>query len=170
MNNLDLYQQMHKKGAFSGFSVERYLRDIGDLVEKTSAKKLIDVGCGKAYAYLLNELHSAWGVDLPFFYDPAVPSFNNQPTEIFDGAICSDVLEHLEESDIDEVLRQLYAWTVPDHGFIFISVCCRPAKKLLPDGRNSHLTVRPSEWWDDKIRAALGSKGDNFHVLIVYSP
>lgn len=170
MSNLELYKEMHKKGAFAGFSVERYREDIQGLIEKTGAKTLIDVGCGKAYAYLLHELHTSWGVDLPFLYDPAVPGFNNQPKGVFQGAICSDVLEHLEEGDIDATLAQLYAWTVPDDGFIFISVCCRPAKKLLPDGRNSHLTIQPREWWDAKIKAALGSKGDNFHVLIVYSP
>lgn len=167
MSNLDLYKTMHKTGAFAGLSVMRYENEIRDLITKTNAKKIVDVGCGKAMAYLLEDFHVRLGIPLPFLYDPAVPQFNNQPSVLFDGAICSDVLEHLEEPEITETFNNLVRWTVKDNGFVFLSICCRPAKKTLPDGRNTHLTIQPPAWWREKIEAVFGGdvKGDNFHVL-----
>jgi hypothetical protein len=62
--------------------------------------------------------------------------------------ICTDVLEHVEPSYLDEVLRNIADKT---NKLAYFVICCRPAGQNLPDGRNAHLIVQPHEWWEKKL-------------------
>jgi hypothetical protein len=71
------------------------------------------------------------------------PDFAREP-EPHDLVVCSDVLEHIEPDCLGDVLRHLYDLTKKA---LFVDVACRPAKKVLADGRNAHLIQRdPSAW------------------------
>ena len=88
---------------------------------------------------------------MPTLYDIGVPEISRKPEGSFDGVICTDVMEHIEEGDIDEVLH--YIINTADK-FVFFHIACRPSKrKRLPDGRDVHLTVKPPHWWNMKIWA-----------------
>jgi hypothetical protein len=66
----------------------------------------------------------------------------------FDGVICTDVLEHVENPD--EVLDELFGYA---DRFLFMTISCRPSnenKKLL-DGRGLHISVFPPHWWRERI-------------------
>ena len=100
-----------------------------------------------------HQWHEAWGI-MPALYDPAVPEFAEMPTDPCDGVICTDVLEHVPENELDAVIGDLVRLA---QLWCFVSVCCRAARpnKNLPDGRNAHVTIRPQAWWADKLMKAF---------------
>jgi len=36
---------------------------------------------------------------------------------------------------------------------VYANIASYPAQKTLPNGENAHCTIRPAEWWLEKIRA-----------------
>jgi len=80
-------------------------------------------------------------------YDPCIPQISKKPKP-HDLVCCLDVLEHVEPNYVDHVLDDLKR-VVKKKGFFVVSTV--PAIKILSDGRNAHLTVRPAEWWLEKI-------------------
>jgi len=79
-------------------------------------------------------------------YEPSRP--NSVAPDPKPYVVCIDVLEHIEPDLIDNVLDDLQRVTV-EHGYFTIS--CRLASKILKDGRNAHILVKPKEWWHDKL-------------------
>lgn len=149
------YRELHAAGKFPGFSVERYVPQIAGLVRHTAAKSILDYGCGEGRQYTDRRWHDAWGI-MPSLYDPAVLGFDVLPLGKFDGVICSDVLEHVPEDELDGVLAELRGYAKL---WCFISVCCRPAKpnKNLPGGgQNAHVTIRRPEWWRQRLSERWG--------------
>ena len=57
---------------------------------------------------------------------------------------CIDVLEHIEEVYLSNVLDELKAITTK---LGFFTIALSPARKLLRDGRNAHLILKPVSWW-----------------------
>ena len=82
-------------------------------------------------------------------YDPAWLHLNQNNIPC-DFVLCVDVLEHVEPLFIDAVLDDLERCTLKKG---FFSISTRPAKTLLPDGRNAHLIQKPAEWWIPKIES-----------------
>lgn len=147
MDEISQYRKMHEAGYFQGPSILKHRGRIGNLIHKTGAKRVLDYGCGGGKQYSEHKLHENWGVEITA-YDPAVERFSVKPKGRFHGVVCTDVLEHIPEEGIDGVLKELTDYA---ERFLFLSICCRPAKKFLPDGRNCHLTVMPEMWWLAKI-------------------
>jgi hypothetical protein len=150
------YSALHRKGedTFSGMSLMPHVKEIGKLIEKTSSTKLLDFGCGKAKQYIVHRAHEKWGVPRPTLYDVGVKPFSKLPKGTFHGVICTDVLEHIAEEDLDEVIERLVSYT---ERFLFISVATRLAKKTFADGSNVHKTVRMDRWWMERIRSHYSS-------------
>lgn len=83
-------------------------------------------------------------------YDPGIPAISKPPTATkFDIVVCTDVLEHVEPQFVEQTLAALRLLT--GHA-AHLCIACTPAKTILPDGRNAHLTVESPEWWLDRIR------------------
>jgi hypothetical protein len=59
------------------------------------------------------------------------------------------VLEHIEPEYVDNVVKELRRLTL-EHAIVAIAMM--PSSKLLPDGRNSHLSLHDEEWWDAKLK------------------
>ena len=66
---------------------------------------------------------------MPTLYDPAVQGIDVKPEGQFDGVMCTDVLEHIPEDELDTVIADLAGYAKQ---WAFIAVCCRPAKKTFP--------------------------------------
>lgn len=149
---------------FHGLSILPHARELGILIRATGSTRLLDYGSGCGHQYgKHHRLHERWGVPQPTLYDPGVAGLEAKPAGTFDGVICSDVMEHVPERLVPAVLAEVFAYA---EKFVWISVCCRPAKKKFPDGTNMHVTVRPQEWWVPLVRdVAAGKRFD-----LVFTP
>lgn len=78
-------------------------------------------------------------------YEPSRPRSKSVPKPY---VACIDVLEHIEPELLDNVLQDLQRVT-ETRGYFTIS--CRPAAKILCDGRNAHLIVETPNWWKAKL-------------------
>lgn len=151
---LEQYRLLHRDPlVFGGRSLEPHVVQIAKLVRAYNAKSLLDYGCGKGEQYLKYKMHGAWGYGgiMPVLFDPAVEQFAARPKGKFDGVICTDVMEHALEEDLDALLADIFGFA---RHFVFFSISCREAKRLLPDGRNAHVTVKPPAWWADRVTRA----------------
>jgi hypothetical protein len=119
----------------------------------------------------LGTLQQYWGLDRLHLYDPGYPPLATLPDEVFDGVICTDVMEHIPEEDMDWVIDELLGYA---RQFLYACVALYPANKLLPDGSNAHVTLRAPKWWvevfDRRRKAMLARSPDGKapHYYVVF--
>ena len=147
---IDLYKQYHNEHTNygNGGGLKFYLNYIVDLVHDTKSESLLDYGCGKAEGYLKHNHHKNWGI-MPELYDPAIEKFSKLPEGNFDGVISFDVLEHIPEEEIPQVIKEIFEKA---NKFVFLGIDTSPAMAVLPNGENAHCTQKPLEWWVDMIK------------------
>lgn len=159
------YRQLHVEGerflgippqhTFPGQSLPAQAGRIKRLIAATRAQNVLDYGCGKGQQYDLRDvrgddgarhesIQDYWDVDFIHCYDPCYAPFNRLPTGRFDGVICTDVLEHCPEEDLEWIVGELFGYAAR---FVFASIASFPARKRLPSGENAHTTIRLPEWW-----------------------
>lgn len=130
-----LQQQLHAAGGY-GTSGAKHAQYVMQLSKNLGTRNILDYGCGQ------RTLARA----LPFNidnYDPFIPGLDAEP-EPHDLVVCSDVLEHIEPDCLESVLQHLHRLT---NKALFVDVACRPAKKVLADGRNAHLIQWEPRGW-----------------------
>lgn len=119
-----------------GVSGQKHIDPILSLAENLKTRSILDYGCGKATLQK--------GIPFPIQnYDPCMPEYNRRPTPA-DLVVCTDVLEHIEQECLADVLDDLQRLTKM---LLFVNVATGPAKKILPDGRNAHLIQEDGNWW-----------------------
>jgi len=147
-----------------GVASIHYAPIVKQMIEQMGIKSISDYGAGKCnLRRRLNEL----GVrDFEYFpYDPVFPEYGPpRPAQL---VCCIDVLEHVEEPYLDTVLLDLKDITQTIGLF---TVSTRPALKVLPDGRNAHLILKPTSWWLPKFCQHfeiqhLGRSPDGFWIV-----
>lgn len=162
MNDLiPLYREMAAGGAnFHGLSLLTHKVGIGKLIRTYKVSTVLDWGCGRGDPYRgPHKIWREWGVKWfdVWLYDPSFPTHDKPPPseKKFDLVICSDVLEHVPEADVDAFVTNLFAHA---RTVVWASVCCRPAKKTFPTtGENLHVTVKPLQWWIDTFDEHCGT-------------
>jgi len=154
------YEQLHADYKFKGGQVAVFKKEIGRFIKDIKALNVLDYGCGAASAYK-KKLHEKWRVPLPFLYDPYRPEYAERPPFNFDLVICTDVMEHIPEEDVQDVLDDIFDHA--DKG-VFLTIAQFPAKKTLPNGENAHCTLESSEWWNERIERA-NKKGVDVKVI-----
>ena len=179
------YENLHKKGnkelagdiMFNGISITFYLKDLMHLVLNVEkAKSILDYGCGKALLYsptkynklrldksgsrLKKSLPELWGLDYYSLYDPGYKEYNKLPKGKYDGVICTDVIEHIDENDCDWILEEILSFSKK---FVFISIACYKALKTFTNGKNVHVNVKSPEYWKEKLNA-LSSKHPHLNI------
>jgi hypothetical protein len=161
---VELYREMHQRGetirgiapehTFPGASLLPQAHRVRRLVALTGARSILDYGSGKGAQYRpmalaggdarWESVQEYWGVERIACYDPGYEPFSRAPAGPFDGVVCTDVLEHCPEEDLEWIVAELFSLASK---FVFASVACHPAVKRLPNGENAHCTVRPPEFW-----------------------
>lgn len=146
----DVYRQTHEAHPdyFAGYSIVKYVYDIGNLIRDSNIETVIDYGCGKARAWKQYNLEALWELREAYLYDPGVAFYNTKPTYARDLVICTDVMEHIPEHLVDDVLADICSLAKKA---MFLNISTRPATKRLVDGSNAHATVKPRMWWQQKI-------------------
>lgn len=161
------YRAMAGTDNFHGNSILQHADSIGKMVRLTRARTLLDFGCGRGDAYRSpHHVWKQWGLSYAdvTLYDPAFNRDNVLPPEgkQFDIVVCSDVLEHVPEEEVDAFIERLFGYA--RHG-VWASVCCRPAKKQFPDGTNLHVTVKRHDWWREKFAAAAARHNVSYTLI-----
>ena len=141
----DEYRQMqaelHKDANYGVASVS-YAPLVDKVIQSNGITELLDYGAGKC------RLRDSLTESVKYTpYEPSNPEWSNTP-EPCEFVTCIDVLEHIEPDCLDDVLDDLKR-VVKKYGFFTIHT--GPAQKILPDGRNAHLTQEPLDWWKVKI-------------------
>ena len=145
---IDEYAQIHAREAYGNTSLKN-LRVLRPEIRLLRPNSIIDYGCGQSQ--LLDKLDLGYPVDL-YRYDPAIPAHASKPDVTADLLLNVDVLEHIEEADLDEVLADMRSMC---HDALII-VDTAPAKRTLPDGRNLHVTLKPHDWWRERVEKHFG--------------
>jgi hypothetical protein len=163
MSLIEQYKIMHEdENLYVGSATTLHKESIGQYLLNTKSKTILDYGCGKAVQYFKEDIHNThfFGI-MPSLYDPAVQDYSILPEGTFDTVICTDVLEHIEEEDVEYVIKEIYSKA---DKFVYLGICNSPADSFLPDGRNSHVTQKPLEWWRERIEP----HATVFTLLFVY--
>jgi len=146
---IEAYAEIHATGAYGNTSLKS-LRLLRPEIQILKPRSVVDYGCGQSV--LVDRLDLGYPLDL-YRYDPAIPAFAEKPKVMADLLINIDVLEHIEESDLDDVLADMRSMCRD----ALIIVDTAPAKRFLPDGRNLHVTLKPHDWWQARIAEHFGA-------------
>jgi hypothetical protein len=149
-NSYEVYRQTHETNPqfFLGESIVPYVFEIKNIIKNSNIKTCIDYGCGKAQAWTVYNLQRLFVLEGVTRYDPGVVKYSKKPQIPADLVLCIDVLEHVPEECVDEVLEEICSLSKK---VIFLNISTRTATKILTDGSNAHTTVKPQEWWQAKI-------------------
>lgn len=143
-NLINFYTDIHASEEYGNTSIKRYPY-IVPLVKILKPKNIIDFGCGQSELHRIVEKLTGIHVSR---YDPAINELSLLEQNHFDFLINIDVLEHIPEDGLDEVISNIRK--LANQCFIIIDM--RLAKQILPDGQNAHVTVMPAEWWEQKLK------------------
>jgi len=170
---LGMYKDMHKisDGMFNGRSLLKFVDIIKAYLENNNCKSILDYGCGKGILYSDNynvltteidaPLHKYWNLDSYQLFDPAYEEHSKLPAHKKDAVICTDVLEHIAEDDLDWVVSEIFSYAKK---IVFLNVACFEALKTLKDGRNAHISVFGPDNWIQ----FLADKSRDFKHLKIY--
>ncbi len=159
---IEKYKLFHKNGiknmsgsdTFLGYSLTKWIIKIKEIIKKNNSNSLIDFGCGKAFLYNnkfkigdgeFKNLSDYWEVENIYLYDPGVEEFSTYPKKKYDGVICTDVIEHIPESDVINFIDKLFKIS---NKFVFFVIATIPASKYFDDGTNIHLSLKTENEWD----------------------
>lgn len=147
------------------------------LLNIPSDANVIDLGCGRAtLAYYFTSLYV--GVDASesvikmdrekyaqderktFFHLGFSELYEVEQDVGFDWAICADVMEHIPEDHVMEVIESIAGLSCRNFAFL---ISTRPSYILGPSGENLHVTVHDADWWIEQLNA-------HFHIKEMISP
>lgn len=154
----DKYQRMWRHDAYRNFSPgECLLEDILNKLQIKLNATVIDFGCGtgRAAQKLSERGYRILAIDfadncldrnikVPFL----AADLTDLPQVTADYGICCDVMEHIPTRYVDDVLAGI-ARSVKA-AFFSIALCPDAFGAVI--GEPLHLTVKPIEWWDEKLR------------------
>ena len=138
--------ELHKNPDY-GVSSTLYAPIVDMVISQYQIKELLDYGAGKC------RLRDS--LEKPVKYTPYEPSnqlwdATPEPSEL---VACIDVLEHIEPELLDNVLDDLKRLVL---AYGIFTIHTGAAKKILPDGRNAHLTQENWDWWEKKLSSRFG--------------
>lgn len=131
-----------KKYGSEGFLWATHVAGIATLEDCAS---ILDYGCGKGT--LAKALRGKFDIGE---YDPGVPG-KDQVSGNYDLVVSLDVLEHIEPKCLDEVIQHLESLTKK---YLFVVISTKPSKRIMSDGRDTHLSLHDDAWWSNKFSSS----------------
>jgi hypothetical protein len=106
---------------------------------------VLDYGCGRSRTVdWLAKLLDAKA----YRYDPAIPEYAKLPVQECDAVICTDVMEHIPQEDLGNVIAEIGSISQ----LVYFNICTREAGTILANGENAHCTVENPKWWLDCLQ------------------
>jgi len=133
--------ELHKNPDY-GVSSTLYAPIVDMVIAQYQIKELLDYGAGKCR---LRDSLTESVIYTP--YEPSNPLWDATP-EPCELVACIDVLEHIEPELLDNVLDDLKRLVL---AYGLFTIHTGAAMKILPDGRNAHLTQENWDWWEKKL-------------------
>ena len=166
---IDDYKNIHINGTanrspedtYNGLSTISFAEILKKIILKNKCKTLFDYGSGKGDRYFKHSefagktfppLKEYWNVEASL-YDPGIMPVKPKNKK-FDIVISIDVLEHIPFEDLNWVINEIFEYA---KDIVFLNIACYPAKALLPNGKNAHVSVFDPWWWSGYI-SAIASK------------
>lgn len=132
----DQLLRKHDSGKW-GRDGAKHAPNVNAFADELQAETILDYGCGEGALAEAMKPRRVSG------FDPGVLGREGMPKPC-DLVVCSDVLEHVELEKLNDVFGHLRSICLKG---AYLVIATRPAKAILPDGRNAHLIVKPAEWW-----------------------
>ena len=146
-----LLRIMHlKSNVFKGYSLKPNIDCLNKIIEQDNIETLLDYGCGKALEYQPNPFKNKH-LEI-YLFDPYYLKYKKRPTKKYDLTICTDVMEHVENKNLVNVIKNISNFTSKS---VFFSISTIPAKKILPDGSNAHVTLKKPDQWKEIIKSNM---------------
>lgn len=137
--------KQHEMGNGYGCNGHQHLPEVLAVAHNYGCATILDYGCGQGTM----ERHARRVSPLEFrSYDPSVPQFAAEPAEA-DLVVCCDVMEHVEAHCLHPVIQHIGELA---NKAVYFQIACRPAKRILSDGRNAHLLIRKPPFWYETLR------------------
>jgi len=162
---------MHERGFYGIWGddppdVELVGRTVCAVYAQTQRRvSVLDYGCGNGA--MRKELTKIFNIVDVTGYDPFHPDWRGMKDPgMHDITTCFDVMEHVEQQCVDNTLKYIAERT--RYAAMF-AIALVEAKKMLPDGRNAHITLKSAPWWLNKINqyfVTLEAKTNNEMVYI----
>jgi ubiquinone/menaquinone biosynthesis C-methylase UbiE len=166
----DFYTDAYKLGIYRPTGT-RYIWPF--ILKRATFNKALDVGCGigDGIRYCRDNGLEAFGCDIASSLEPEwgrmgisqyckIGDILDLPYEdnSFDLVNCNDVFEHIPAEDVPQALKEIYRVGSDK----YCLVACT-SEESIPVMRqiHSHITVKPGEWWQQKILEA------GFNILTV---
>lgn len=138
---IDLYEEMHNNDISYGTSSVEFLSELCLVIDYLKPKVVLDYGCGKGI--LITRLKEIYpGIEF-YGYDPAIEQRKILPVEKADLVINTDVLEHIPEESLPDVIKQIANISTK----VFFNLHHALAAAILQNGENAHCTVKPPFWY-----------------------
>lgn len=162
---LNEYKNIHKHGiadrspehTYNGRFTISFAEILKKIISKNECNTLLDYGSGKGDRYFKSSIFAGkkypplkeyWDIE-PTLYDPGV-NYEKPESKKFDIVISIDVLEHIPFTDLGWVINEIFEYA---KDIVFINVACYPAKAILPNGNNAHVSIFKPWWWCGYISA-----------------
>lgn len=150
LGRIATYRAIHASRPDYGLSSERMVHLIAPHVRRIAPRALIDYGCGRSRAALaLGEMQDC----TVFRWDPAIEALADRPAGLDQVpyeqrmVLCTYVLHHVPENELDDVLAFLRGLAPA----AFLAVPLRESPTLAPSGDQLETLVQPAVWWLGRI-------------------
>ena len=159
------YKKIHSEGSidknnfkkkpektYDGLSTLKFADILQKIIKKNKCKTLLDYGSGKGSFYnnsrefnnkIYPPIKDFWNIE-PTLFDPGIKSYIKPKNKKFNIVISIDVLEHVPTQDLNWVLNEIFSFS---NNIVFLNVACFPAKVVLDDGENAHVSLFHPMWW-----------------------
>ena len=167
---LDEYKTLHKVSPSFGSSAIGYLPELCLVIDFLQPKTVLDFGCGKA-SLIKALVHRYPNIEF-YGYDPAIPGRDVLPIEKADLVINTDVLEHIPEEILPDVVQKIAS--ISENCFFELHHAL--AFQILPNGENAHCTVKPLQWYYELLSKyfknpyPLPGRGVWLSCMITFAP
>jgi SAM-dependent methyltransferase len=154
MHSDSLYEQYHAQTRFKKLGVNSFHADKA-LAAYDDARAVLDFGCGNGYAVqnMRHAGHEWFGIEYsraayekhlqqhPWFFVGEMDQFADRQ---FDMIYSTEVLEHIPESTVDDVIAHLCRVA---ERYLFLTISLRPSS----DNNRYHCTLQSRPWWETRF-------------------